>query len=277
LKELTLEQSRDRFRVLETSREYGQANEQQLLQAMADLNTDSTEYHDLILRYENAYRDLHTTVGWNRREIIPLDEEIQSTELPHYDELLFSLLENNTALNVRERRIEKAQLDRKITRSDFMPTLTASAQYGYNYQYATDGQFETQEQLGFMGGVSLKIPIFTGGRTRTASQNARAAIRQEQIRYDNSEQQLRTRFENSWQQFLHLEQQLAAELNNLNVYERNYERATDSFERGLITGVELRSAQVSLENARLRLAETRFQLKLAETTLLYLSGNLVTF
>ena len=276
LKEMALEQSLDRYRVTETRREYGQATEQQLLQAMADLKSDSTGYRDLILQYENAYRDLHTAIGWERRENVPLEEAGRNSELPDYDDLLASLLQNNTTLNVRERRIEQAQLDQKLSNADFLPTLTASAQYGYNYQFATDGQFETQEQRGFMGGVSLKIPIFTGGRNRTASQNAMASLRQERIRYDESEQQLRTRFDNTWNRFLHLQNRLMTERDNLSVYERNYERAKDSFERGLITGVELRSAQLSLQDARLRISETEFQLKLTETTLRYLSGSLLT-
>jgi outer membrane protein len=275
LKELSLIQSLDRYHMIETRREYGQASEQQFLQALADLKTDSTEYRDLILQYETAYRDLHTVIGWNKRDIKPLDQEIQSTDMPNYDELLHSLLENNTALNVRQVRIEHAEIDQKLTRANFLPILTANAQYGYNYQYASDGQFETQDQLGVMGGVSLKIPIFTGGRAKTASQNARASLRQEEIRYDESEQQLRTQFKNSWEQLLHLENMLVTELSNLAVYERNYERAKDSFERGLITGVELRAAQLSLENVRLRISETRFQIKLTETTLLYLSGSLL--
>lgn len=275
LKELSLAQSLDRYHMIETRREYGQASEQQFLQALADLKADSTEYRDLILQYETAYRDLHTVIGWNKREIKPLDQEIQSTDMPHYDELLKSLLENNTALNVRQVRIEHAEIDQKLTRAHFLPSLTANAQYGYNYQYASDGQFDTQKQLGVMGGVSLKIPIFTGGRTKTASQNTRASLRQEEIRYDESEQQLRTQFENSWEQLLHLENKLVTEMSNLAVYERNYERAKDSFERGLITGVELRAAQLSLENIRLRISETQFQVKLTETTLHYLSGGLL--
>ena len=275
LKELAMEQSRDRYRVVETRREYGQASEQQLLQALADLNADSTDYRDLVLQYENVYRDLHTAIGWERREMVPLDDGIVSTDLPHYDDLLYSMHENNTALNVRERRIEQAQIQQKITKADILPTITAGAQYGYNYQSATDGQFKTQEQLGFMGGISLKIPIFTGGRNRTASQNAKATIRQEQIRYDESEQQLLTQFENTWNRLLHMENRLTTERNNLTVYKRNYERAKDSFGQGLITGVELRSTQLSLQDARLRISETEFQIKLTETTLLYLSGGLL--
>ncbi|TVP98655.1 MAG: TolC family protein [Balneolaceae bacterium] len=275
LKELAMEQSRDRYRVVETRREYGQASEQQLLQALADLKADSTEYRDLIHQYENAYRDLHTAIGWDRREMLPLDDDILSTDLPHYDNLLYSMYENNTALNVRERRIEQAQIEQKITKADFFPTITAGAHYGYTYQSATDGLFETQEQLGFMGGISIKIPIFTGGRNRTASENAKASLRQEQIRYDDSEQQLRTQFDNTWNRLLYLENRLTTEQDNLAVYERNYERAKDSFGQGLITGVELRSAQLSLQDACLRISETDFQIKLTETTLLYLSGGLL--
>lgn len=275
LKELAMEQSRDRFELIAARREYGQASEQQLLQALADLKSDSTEYRDLNLQYENAYRDLHTEIGWEYRDLKPLDQEIQGTLMPHYDELLNSLLSNNTALNLRQSRLEHAELNRKMARANFLPTLTANAHYGYTYQNATDGQFETQEQVAVMGGMSLKIPIFSGGRNKTASQNARAAIRQEEIRIDKSEEQLRTQFENTWEQLLHLEQKLETEKSNLAVYERNYERAKDSFERGLITGVELRAAQLSLENVRLRISESQFQMKLTETTLLYLSGSLL--
>jgi|GEM_PF-4573929 len=93
--------------------------------------------------------------------------------------------------------------------------------------------------------------------------------------FTDSVQLLRTQFHNTWNRLLHLENRLNIERDNLAVYERNYERSKDSFEQGLITGVELRSAQLSLQNARLRISETEFQIKLTETTLLYLSGGLL--
>lgn len=275
LKKLALQQSSDRYNIIETRREYGQATEQQLLQALADLKTDSTEYKDLKLQYENVYRELNTAIGWENRELWELEDEIKSTVIPTYDEMLHSLLENNTGLHVREKKIEQARIDQKLASSNFLPTVTASAQYGYNYQSASDGQFETQEQLGLMGGVTLKIPIFSGGRNRTASQNAKYSVRQEQIRTEESRQRLQTQFDNTWQELLYMEDRLQTEIENLHVYERNFERARDSFERGLITGVELRTAQLSLQDIRLRLSDTELQIKLNESTLLYLSGRLL--
>jgi len=276
VKETALEQSSDRYRTVETRREYGQVNEQQLLQAMADLKSDSTAFRNLKLQYENAYRDLHTGIGWDRRDMNPVADDFAAAEMPGYEEFLTMMMENNSVLNIREKRLEQAELNERVVNAGFLPSLTASAGYGYSYTNATEGQFETQEQLGFSGGLSLKVPIFSGGQNRIRSQNAKERIRQEELRREESAMQLQTRFENSWMQYLHYKDQLETERSNLSVFERNYERAKETFDRGDITGVELRAAQLSLENARLRVAETRFQLKQSETLLFYLSGVLVT-
>src|SRR6056297_612015 len=276
VKELSLQQSADRYRTIETRREYGQVNEQQLLQALADLKSDSTEYRNLMLQFENAYRNLHTEIGWQRLEMTPVASEFTEADLPGYDDFLSLLMENNSVLNIRERRLEQAELNERVTRAGFLPSLTASAGYGYSYMSATEGQFETQEELGFSGGLSLKIPIFSGGRNRIESQNAEKRIRQEELKKEETAMQLQTRFENRWQEYLHLREQLETERANRLVYERNYKRAEEIFSRGELTGVELRAAQLSLENARLRVSETGFQLKQTETLLLYLSGVLMT-
>jgi len=275
VKEVSLEQSNERYRTIETRREYGQVNQQQLLQALADLKSDSTAFRNLKLQFKNAYRDLHTDIGWEKREMKPLSIDFTVTELSGYDDFISMMMENNSLLNIREKRLEQAELNERMTKAGFLPSLTASAGYGYSYMNATEGQFETQEQIGFNGGLSLKIPIFSGGRNRIESQNAKDRSRQEELRKEESAMQLQTRFENSWQQYLHLQDQLETERSNRAVYERNYERAEEMFSRGEITGLELRTAQLSLENARLRVSETGFQLKQTETLLLYLSGGLL--
>ena len=277
VKEVSLKQSNDRYHIIETRREYGQVNEQQLLQAMADLKSDSTAFRNLKLQYENAYRDLHTEIGWSRRDITPLADDFgAAADMPGYEDFMSLMMKNNSLLNIREKRLEQAGLSEQVENAGYLPSLTASAGYGYNYLSATEGQFEAQEQLGFSGGLTLKIPIFSGRQNRIKSENAAMRIRQEEIKKQESVMQLQGRFENSWQQYLHYQNQFDIETSNLSVYERNYERAKDMFSRSEISGVELRAAQLSLENAELRVAEMEFKLKQTETVLLYLSGVLIT-
>jgi outer membrane protein TolC len=274
LKKEALQQSLDRFKIVENRKEFGQVNEQQYLQALADLKTDSTDYRKLQLNFSTAYRNLHLEIGWVKSDQIPLEEEISLNFKLDYQELSESLKKNNTLLAVREQKIKQVELEQKLVKGNLYPTLKANAQYGYAYQTATDGQFETQEQLGVTGGLTLSIPIFSGGRTKSASQNATASIKQDRLHSDQTKLQLQAKFENTWEQYQFHKQQLAVEESNLTIYERNYERAKDSFERGLITGVELRNAQLSLHHARLKISETDYEIKLTQTTLLYLSGSL---
>lgn len=276
VKEMSLEQSIDRYRAAETRREYGQVNEQQMLQALADLKSDSIALRNMELQFENAYRNLHTEIGWDDRDMKPVDDTIEDVIMPEYEELNSLMKGNNTMLNIREKRLEQAELNERISEAGFLPSLTASAGYGYNYLNATDGQFETQEQLGFNGGLTLKIPIFSGGRNRIETENAAMIIRREELRKEESVMHLQTRFENGWKQYIFYREQLKTERSNLLVYERNYERAKQMFDRGEINGVELRAAQLSLEKAEMRISETGFNLKQTETMLLYLSGVLIT-
>ncbi|MEI2420242.1 hypothetical protein V6O07_08205, partial [Arthrospira platensis SPKY2] len=62
----------------------------------------------------------------------------------------------------------------------------------------------------------------------------------------------------------------------LGTYERNYERAKDAFERGLLGGIELRAAQIALQDARLRLEASKVEQALNATRLLHLGGLLIS-
>lgn len=275
LQEIALEQSLDRYEIISARQEYGEANEQQVLQAEADLKSDSVAYRDLTHQFKNAYRDLHQSIGWDEVDMIPLQSSPEPSSVPDYETLKASLQERNTAINIREKRIKRAESELEIAKSSSRPTLKSSAQYGYSYHSATEGQFETQEQLGFTGGLTLSIPLYTGGQNRTTRENARASVRQEQLYYEESRKEIETIFDNSWEYYRHLKDQLSIEKANKEVYERNFIRAEDFFERGLISGLEFREAQLSLLSARQRITETEMQLKVAETNLLYLSGQLM--
>jgi outer membrane protein TolC len=287
LRALTLEQSRERYRRTEAQREYGQAAEQQRLQALADLSTDSTEYRRLELQYDQAFREMNAAIGWEERTTkqVQTSLEVPSQEnetLPQsrispdsYAEKLEQLLSENTALSLREQGVAAAELEQKLRQAARMPRVSARAQYGYSYEEVSQGLFERQDRLGSSGSISLQVPIFTGGQRRTAAQNAEASRRQAALQYDDTRRQLRSRFENTWQEIRHLEEELRRENTTIGTYERNYERARSAFREGLITGVELRAAQLALQQARLRYVDTAYNLRLSETVLHYLAGELL--
>lgn len=88
-----------------------------------------------------------------------LDDTVNATELDRdFSEDVTSRVE----YKLLEKQIEAKRLETKIARADYLPSLAAMASYGY-----TNGlQFNNQtliNSLGFTGGVSLSVPIFSWG------------------------------------------------------------------------------------------------------------------
>lgn len=277
LMEIALQQSLDRYKTIELRREYNLVNEQQRLQALVDLKNDSTAQKTTQLEYLAAIRELNTQIGWTNEQEYAVDVNPNIVTMPGYDDLLSVFMQNNAELQMRMKRIEMAKIEYRLSSATFYPTLSATAQYGYQYMSASDGQFESHEQRGFTGGLTLTIPIFTGGRTRIDAQNARSTHRQTQLQFEFAELELRTKLDNAWARMLNLESQLKTDQSNISAFERNFERATELFKQGIITGIELRNAQLSLQQSRFRIAETEMNLMTTQSQILFLSGGLITY
>lgn len=275
LKQEVVEQSRDRYLRIEQQRRFGQASEQQLIMAQKDLKRDSTAYHDLDMQYRNSWRELHHAIGWDLSEPADLEANIPVEYWFDIDRLTENVRKENRLLHLAKLQTEMSDAEADLARSAYFPTLAASARYGYNYQYASEGQFETQEWLGVTGGLTLRVPIFQGGRASTAVQNARIERRQKEIEKSRAEVQIVKSVENRLDRFHHLKNQIETERTNFSVYERDYERAVEANRQGLITGIELRRARLSQLESRMQIAKLSLQLKLEETRLLYLSGGLL--
>jgi len=55
----------------------------------------------------------------------------------------------------------------------------------------------------------------------------------------------------------------------------NFERSQAQYRLGSITAIEFRQAQINLRNAQIQRAAAKFQAKLAEMSLIQLSGQLM--
>lgn len=268
-------QGSDRYRVIREQNRYGQASDQELLQALADLKSDSTDFRDLENRFENSYRELHQKIGWDQQEKLELETEFPVSTRFELEVLIDEAGRNNTHLELSRRQMELSEYELQLSKADFFPSILASAQFGHMYEYASEGQFESREQLGFTGGVTLQVPLFQGGRRAIGLQNSRSKFQQSKIRLQEAELQLSAELENNLSRFEYLEQQLETLRDDLDVHERSYERAAHAYRQGLITGLELRNSQIGMMSAMLQISEVQLQLKMTETALIYASGQLL--
>ncbi|MCH8557324.1 MAG: TolC family protein [Balneolia bacterium] len=264
---------------LQTTREalqFGNARRLDVLNAEVNLNNDRISVEQAENGLQQANRALLFALGmeFSDGEPVLTDDFTVQDEMP-LDELLQSALTNNAMVKLADEEISLAEIQRRLEGTGRFPSLTASARYGYVRQDNDAGNFTYLEELGYTAMLSLRYDIFDGGVTRRSVQNARIA---EKSREENKQMMLKQVEKDLLNAFSDFQTQLRQlDIANLNVEtaELNFEDAEESVRVGTISSIELREAQINLQNARLTQNELRYGLKQQEMILLLLSGTLL--
>jgi outer membrane protein TolC len=189
--------------------------------------------------------------------------------------LLDESLQRNSNYLISRAQLTQSELDIRLAKSNYFPTLDLQAGYNYSNQ-AFDANFlETNRTNGWNTGVSLSFNIFNGGQTRRAEQNARIQMESSQVRIDQTQNQLKTDILTSFNNYETNKDLLALNIRNLELAEANYSRSQEAFSTGEITGLQLREAQLNLLSSRFAVSQLRVQTKASELNLYYLAGILV--
>lgn len=178
-------------------------------------------------------------------------------------------------VKLAEEEVSLAEIQRRLEGTGRFPSLTASARYGYTRQDNDAGNVLFLEELGYTAMLSLRYDLFDGGVTRRSLQNARIA---EKSREENKRmmlKQVEKDLLDAWSDFQTQTRQLEIASLNVETAELTFEDAEESIQVGRISSIELREAQLNLQDARLQQSELRFGLKQQELLLLLLSGTLL--
>lgn len=271
-----LELSQFRLETTVEAQRFGTARRLDVLTAEVNLNNDKIAVEDAENKLRQSYRQLMFALGMELSDDEPQltnDFTVQD-ELP-LDELLQSALNNNAMVKLAEEEVSLAEIQRRLEGTGRFPSLTASARYGYTRQDNDAGNVLFLEELGYTAMLSLRYDLFDGGVTRRSLQNARIA---EKSREENKRmmlKQVEKDLLDAWSDFQTQTRQLEIASLNVETAELTFEDAEESIQVGRISSIELREAQLNLQDARLQQSELRFGLKQQELLLLLLSGTLL--
>jgi outer membrane protein, adhesin transport system len=271
--------SRERVRIDEQRYLLGGASKLELLQSLVYLNADSSRYasQSEVLR-TSQIRMNELMAAENLGEIILLkDTAIQINESLLYEPLLDRTLIYNTSLQIASKSQIVSELDYKIIKSRFYPYLTATAGYGYNYNGYGAGDLINQHVRGMNYGITLGMNIFDGFNRKRELSNARINIENRNIQYKEVEQEVKADLLTIYYAYQNNIRLLRLEEQNLEVARENLEIALERYKLGSLAGLELREVQKSLLDAEERLIYVKFQTKLAEISLLQISGSILDY
>ncbi|MEM1326756.1 MAG: TolC family protein [Bacteroidota bacterium] len=271
----SIELSQERIERLEAQAKYGTAIRLQLTQAVVDLKSDSATYRTTALNLERAKNDLSVLMGQIADEDFRVEENFQLTPDLEYARLKADLLESNNAIVLNDRLLQLNELNLNLTKTAYQPRVQAYAEG--NYLRTTDEAniLLSNELMGFNFGLRASYNLFDGGLRKTREQNAKLAIEQQRSSRAQTTLNLETQLNSAFLQYEDSQEQLRIEESNLVLFEENYERVADNYKLGQASATDLRSAQLNLNAANNRINNLRYNIKQAETALLYLSGRLV--
>lgn len=279
--------SKERVRIDEERYLLGASSKLEFLQSIVYLNADSTRLagqKEQILESGVRLKKLMALENLDQK-IVLQDTSIIFDPNLNYGELLGLTLDYNTSLQIASKNQRISELDYKIIASRAYPYLNLSS--GYNYAYRGYGtgtiseygavSIRNQHTRTLNYGLTLGMDIYDGNNRRREKANARLEVENLNHRYQEVEQDIKAELLTvyyAYENNLHLVQM---EEQNLGFARENLEIALERYRLGSLSGLELREVQKSLLDAEERLISVKYQTKLAEISLLQISGKIMNY
>jgi len=272
----TVEVSLERIRIAETRKDLGSASEFDLLQARADLNSDSTALIRAETNLINAKVNLNELMGRD-----PKTEFDTGTALPVAEDLQLAFLQQqsiseNTSLMAARLNERIAEDEIKEIQGERYPELNFNFGYNYNRSEGGAGIVDLSRTDGFNYGISARLNLFDGFNVNRRKQNAEIRLKNVQLSIEETRLRIKSDLQRVYQSYLNALRLIELEQQSLDIAEQSQEIALERFRLGTIDSIELREAQQTLINAENRLIIAQVEAKNAETELLRLSGQLVS-
>lgn len=161
------------------------------------------------------------------------------------DQAMTQALANRADLKAAEAQIKAAQAARSAARSERLPSLSFSADYGVIGKNPSDSH-GTVTVAG-----SLRIPIYQGGRTEGSIAQADAALDQRRAELEDLKGRIETDLRSAFLDLESARSQVEVARNNQQLARETLRLTRERFEAGITTTVEVVQAQQAVSGADL--------------------------
>jgi len=279
--------SKERVRIDEERYLLGASSKLELLQSIVYLNEDSSRLarqNEQILESEVRLKKLMALKNLEE-EILLQDTSIVFNPDLNYQELLALTMDLNTSLQIAQKNRLISELDSKIIGSRSYPYLNLSSSYNYAYRGYGSGTIsdygtvtiKNQQSQALNYGLVLGMDLYNGNNRRREKSNSLIEVENRIYQFQEVEQDIKAELLTVYYAYQNNLRLAKMEGQNLDVARENLEIALERYRLGALSGLELREVQKSLLDAEERLITVKFQTKLAEISLLQISGKIMNY
>jgi outer membrane protein TolC len=258
--------------------EYGQTNNLEVLNAEVDVNSDSINLLNTSKKLFNAKSDLNLIMNVDLESEFNINTNINFLDQDEINKIFSNDIYNNTRLLIIEKDIIISNLERKITKSSYLPTLGLIGSYGWN-ESINDNPYAFYNKSisdGFSAGINIRWDIFRGGKKIIANKNAKIGQENSELTKKKTVLELKKELRNAYQTHLNNLFILEVQRKNLSTNKNNFDRNIERYKIGQVSSIEFRRAQLNLLNAELSESSAKYQAKISEAYFLKISGEIIS-
>ena len=270
-----LEVSKERYFRVKIQNEFGNASKLDLLAAEIDLNKDSVTVMNSDYELKAAKERLNQTLNRDLSTDYAVESYVEINKDLNYSELLELTNQNNSNILFHQYLIEITRKDKKINNTSIFPSVSVSAQYGYNQNESNTSIILDQSNIGLTGFVNLSWDIFDAMARKRIAQNTQIEIESNELKLESIKKEIQKEFNVTYQQYENNIKLIEIETRNNEASERFFQRAKNQFFQGQLSRSDFRLAQVDLSISKNRLNQSLFMAKIAELNLYRLSGKII--
>jgi outer membrane protein TolC len=205
-----------------------------------------------------------------------LDTEIELTDKLVYtpeesmtlDQAKAEAFKNREDFKAQQQHEDAARLSASATKYERMPTIQVYADYG------TIGQTDVAIMPTRDYGITLKFPIFDGGRMDAQRAEEASRYREERIKGNDLRQQIELDVRTALDSLHSADEQVRVAQEGLDLSESQLTQARRRYEAGVTSGLEVTDAQTQLEHARYNHVAALFNYNLARVDLGEATGTI---
>ena len=181
-----------------------------------------------------------------------LDSDVQLTDRMAYvpvdsatvEQAKEQALQTRPDYKAQQQREETARLSASATKLERVPTLAAFGDYG-TIGPGLNNSLPTREY-----GISMRVPLFDGGRRDARRVEAESQLRSEQVRTNDLKEQIELDVRLALDSLQSAEDEVKVARDGLELAQNELAQARRRYEAGVTNSIEVTDAQTRLERAR---------------------------
>ena len=172
-----------------------------MLAAEIDLNKDSVTVMNSDYQLKAAKERLNQILNRDLRTDYEVESYVEINKDLNYSELLELTNQNNSNILFHQYLIEITRKDKIINNTSIFPSVSVSAQYGYNQNESNTSIILDQSNTGLTGFVNLSWDIFDAMARKRIAQNTQIEIESNELKLVAIKKEIQKEFNVTFQQY----------------------------------------------------------------------------